>query len=66
MRSNSTFICSVTFSSIRLTFPAEGTGQLAAEEAASDDCDGVYVPGDLVQRLEVLDLEVEKFGPVYF
>lgn len=32
-----------------LTSPAEGTGQLAAQEAASNDCDGLDVSGDLIQ-----------------
>lgn len=32
-----------------LTSPAEGTGQLTAQEAASNDCDGLDVSGDLIQ-----------------
>lgn len=42
------------------TSPAKGTGQLAAQEATSDDSDGIDVSGNLIQRLEVLNLKREK------
>lgn len=53
----------VTCASISIwshTSPAEGTGQLAAQEATSDDSDGIDVSGNLIQRLEVLNLRREK------
>lgn len=48
---------SFVISSSRLTSPAEGTGQLTAQESTSDDSDGFDVSGDLVKFFEVLDLQ---------
>lgn len=40
-----------------LTSPSQSTGQLAAEETTTNNCDGLDFPGNLLQPSEVLDLK---------
>lgn len=40
-----------------LTSPSQSTGQLAAKETTTNNCDGLDLPGNLLQPLEVLDLK---------
>lgn len=39
-----------------LTSPAQGAGQLAAQEPAPDDGDGLQLSGNFFQRFKILDL----------
>lgn len=40
----------------RLTSPAQGAGQLAAQESASNDGDGLQLSGNFLKSFEILDL----------